>query len=552
MKHLLFALTGALAVASTSACSSGQAVNGEPVVRTAAQSVSAQAAPGASHGVTRIRYFPRAGQAERMKGGRFTGSNEGATTDFSTIAEIKEAPKDGEWNEIALEKPALFRWMKYEAPRDAWGNVAEVEFYAGDRKLTGTPFGTNGSRDGGGNDFAKALDGDTSTFFDAVDANSHYVGIDLGAAAQVAPPKFSPEPGSYKGKQTITISSPTPGAKIRYRRGWGGINRDDGEEYKAPITLEAGEVVAAVAYTDGLASSPVTVAAYRIGGTDAAKPVVRTFHIGNSLTDTTHNVLEPLAQSAGKNMAWHRFTIPGAPTDWLWDHPGSGFGDNRYTQAFFALAPIAHVFTQPFAGHGRSIENEAEYSQKFFDEVLKSSPEAQAWLYVQWPDKKFGDGWASAKNLPKELNAEPATTWQEGVDNHVKYTEAVRDRINKENKYKGKPVRIVPAGLVLARLKTEIEAGRVPGMTDFFAETFSDDLHLNEKGRYAVALAHYAAIFGESPEGRASALNTKFSPEQLAIFQRVAWETVKGYKGAWPESKDDRKVPAKVAAKAKP
>jgi len=45
---------------------------------------------------------------------------------------------------------------------------------------------------------------------------------------------------------------------------------------------------------------------------------------------------------------------------------------------------------------------------------------------------------------------------QEGVANHLTYTEAVADRINQT--YKGKPVRIVPGGSALAQLKTEMDA----------------------------------------------------------------------------------------------
>lgn len=482
--------------------------------------------------LSRIRFFPRAGQAALMKGGRFVGSNENATTDFETIAEIKEAPREGEWSEISLDKPVMFRYIKYEAPRDSWGNVAEVEFYDGAAKIRGVAFGTQGSRDNAGNDFSKALDGDVKTFFDGVNASSQYVGLDLGAAAQAAPPQFTPRPGSYAGKQLVTIISATPNAKIRFTNGWGNPNRESGEEYKGPITIEAGTVLAAVAYTDALAASPVVVAPYRVGAAGANAKLVRTFHIGNSLTDSTHNVLEPLAASAGKSLEWHRFTIPGAPTDWLWDHPNSGFGDTKYLQAFFALSPLDHIITQPFHGHDRGIENEAEYSQKFFEAARKDSPGVQAWLYVQWTNPRQNDAWAQGKGSTTPLKLKAAATWQEGIANHIAYAEAVRDKINES--YGGKPVRIVPAGLVLANLKTEIDAGRVPGLKDFFKDLFDDDIHLNARGRYAVALAHYAAFYGESAAGKASSLNTDLTAEQLAIFQRVAWDSVKGYKGAWP------------------
>lgn len=70
-------------------------------------------------------------------------------------------------------------------------------------------------------------------------------------------------------------------------------------------------------------------------------------------------------------------------------------------------------------------------------------------------------------------------------------------------------------------------------MSDFFAETLADEIHLKPKGCYLIALVHHACIFGESPDGKAAALGTGLTPAQAAIFQRIAWETVKGY--PWAE-----------------
>jgi hypothetical protein len=254
---------------------------------------------------------------------------------------------------------------------------------------------------------------------------------------------------------------------------------------------------------------------------------VRTFHIGNSLTGALVGWLQPVARSAGRHLDFHRFIIGGAPTDRLWDHPGSGFGDSRYPEAFVALAPIDHIFTQPFQPWNRSIQNEAEYSEKFFNLCRKDSPDVQAWLYVQWPQAPdFQKSlWSQGKGATTELNLKPAATWQEGVVNHVAYTEAVARLINKT--YKGKRVRIVPGGPALAALKTEIDAGRVPGMKDFFAEIFVDSIHVGPKGSYLLSLVHYACIYRESPEGKVSALTTGLTKEQVAIFQRIAWNAAK-------------------------
>ena len=496
----------------------------------AGAATAAEGARASCPEVTRVRFLPRKGLAKRMLRGRFTGSNEGPTTGFQTLAEIKEAPPEDEWTEIKVEKPQRFRYVKYESHWGGWGNVAEIEFYSGDTKLQGTPFGTAGSRDNSGNDFAKALDGNPETFFDGVGPNDQYVGIDLGAAVQTAPPTFLPEPGSYDVAQTVAIACATPDATIRIARNGGTPTREWGELYKGPIKLEAGTVLAAVAYTEHLAASPVAIAAYRIGQGRRDAKMVRTFHIGNSLTDTVVGWLQPVAESAGHKLDFHRFTIPGAPTEWLWHHPGGGFGDSRCAEAFFVLAPIDHLFTQPFAGHDRAIDNEADYSGRFFDLCRKHSPDVQLWLYVQWPGPKFDDRWAQGKGAVAKLKLKPAATWQEGVANHVAYTEAVRQLL--DDTHEGKGVLIVPAGTALATLKTEVDAGRVPGMADFFKEMFADGIHLTAKGRYLVSLVHYACIFKESPEGKAAALTSGLTPEQVKVFQRIAWDTVKNYKWA--------------------
>ena len=285
--------------------------------------------------------------------------------------------------------------------------------------------------------------------------------------------------------------------------------------------------------------------------------LVRTFHIGNSLTDTVHGWLAPVAESAGRKLDFHRFTIPGAPTDWLWNHPGSGFGDSKYKEAFTELSPIDHLFTQPFAGHARSIENEAEHSGKFYKLCRGKSSEVRLWLYQQWPGKKYDESWSKGiyslgSNIVYwkhkitlsagesivdgdwagwQLKKSGATkSWQEAAANHTRYFEILRAEMQRRFPHPGKLVLIVPGGQALITLKDRIEAGKVPGMTDFFAEIFADDVHLTAKGRYFISLVHYACIYAESPEGKVSSLTTGLSPEQATIFQKIAWQTAHDYK----------------------
>ncbi|MES4792702.1 MAG: hypothetical protein C4321_06665, partial [Chloroflexota bacterium] len=280
-----------------------------------------------------------------------------ATNDFEEIVPINEAPAEGRWTELIVpaNRVRAWRYVKYMARNDVAGDVAELEFYAGARKLNGNPFGTAGSNDKDQNS-RLAFDGDTSTFFRGSGVFQQYVGLDLGPSAQVAPPIFSVAPGFYAGAQTVRISCPTPGATILYSvDGWNRPWRDEKGEQQGgartydgrPITIAKSAILQAVALKEGLADSPLALAAYHIGSGRTDPTEHAEFHIGNSLTDTVNPWMEPLALSGGHRIRYYRFTLPGAPTDWLWDHPGSGFGETNYAQAFLARAPLTDLVTQP-------------------------------------------------------------------------------------------------------------------------------------------------------------------------------------------------------------
>ncbi len=124
------------------------------------------------------RYYPRADVASTMVGGQFQGSNDG--TNYTTLATINSTPAENQYSTIALGT-TMYRYLRYLSPNGTYTVVAELEFYNGSTRLTGTGFGTPGSYSNFGNDFTKALDGDPSTFFDAPTNTGSFVGIDTGS-----------------------------------------------------------------------------------------------------------------------------------------------------------------------------------------------------------------------------------------------------------------------------------------------------------------------------------------------------------------------------------
>jgi hypothetical protein len=277
--------------------------------------------------VTKVRVLGKKGSAEVLKGARITGSITSATNDFVVLGKIEEA-KEG-WLEVPVDaKGEVYRFVKIETPPNSYASVAEIEFYSGEKRLQGKGFGTNGSRDNKGNTFEKALDGDPETYFEGPEHAGQYVGIDLGEEVQVAAVTASPSGGKYETAQRVELKTATEGAEIHYRLD-GQTPGLDAPVYKSPIEVKRSCVLHAVAYRKGLARSVSLLSAYRIGaGPAVGGKSYATFHIGNSLTDTVDGWLKPVMESAGYSERFYRFTIPGAPTDWLWDHPGSGFGDS--------------------------------------------------------------------------------------------------------------------------------------------------------------------------------------------------------------------------------
>lgn len=83
-------------------------------------------------------------------------------------------------------------------------------------------------------------------------------------ASQVAAPIFSPAGGTYTAAQTVTITSATSGATIRYTTDGSTPTATGGTVYSSPVTIGATTTLRAIAYKSGMTDSSVTVATYTI------------------------------------------------------------------------------------------------------------------------------------------------------------------------------------------------------------------------------------------------------------------------------------------------
>ncbi len=497
--------------------------------------------------VTRARLLPAPGRAADLVGGKVMGSNRSAMNDFVDLGVVSSA-SEGAWVELTFSKPAAYRYVKFYGAPETYGVLAELELYAGDVRLSGEQFGTNGSRDDSGTTFERALDGDPATFFEGPLPNDGYVGLDVAAGHLAAAPTISPPGGDFSEPPTVTLSAES-GATVLYTVD-GSDPQLNGTAYTGAFTLPARTtLLRTVASRDCALPSVTAQAVFRLPDTSdpgsRPPPVQSSIHIGNSLTDTIVDYMEPLAQSGGVQLDFNRYTIPGAGTYIYVDNPTGGFGVEN-VQTALQSRPFDHLSMQPYPawpcqirastdGNDPGPDSDSGYLSLAWGDALAQNPDVQLWVYQQWPDPLdinnclTGGDWTRGDWAP-----EPPGDWTEAVMNELAYDEELVLELM-DLQPDAPPPYIVPGGLALVNLKEAIETGRVPGYTDFFGQIFQangTDIHLTRPGAYFISLVFYSVMFQSNPVGTYVDPDTQLTDQQALVLQNIAWETVTGYAGS--------------------
>jgi hypothetical protein len=89
------------------------------------------------------------------------------------------------------------------------------------------------------------------------------------AVETVAAPTFSTAAGTYASAQSVTISSTTSGATIRYTTDGSTPSATVGTVYTSPVNIASTATLKAIAYKSGMTDSAVTTGDYTIGGSNA-------------------------------------------------------------------------------------------------------------------------------------------------------------------------------------------------------------------------------------------------------------------------------------------
>ena len=262
----------------------------------------------------------------------------------------------------------------------------------------------------------------------------------------------------------------------------------------------------------------VLAAAVQATGQDA-KPL-RVYFVGNSVTDTiNYSALAELAKSRGFQQIWGRHMIPGAPLQWIWEHPQNGFQEPPFGHYPTALAEHQWdvLSLQPFDRHLDGKDGDLTMARNFIDLALSKSPDVQVYVYARWPRQgkdDFDTAWL------KEY-----TGGWDGTNETKDYFERLTFELRKAYPHFKKPILMVPVGHVLYELNQRMKAGEVPGHKQI-KDVFADDIHLNNVGSYVVGCTYFATLFRQDPKGLSSELYKVTDPKLAEVIQDTVWKVV--------------------------
>jgi hypothetical protein len=196
---------------------------------------------------------------------------------------------------------------------------------------------------------------------------------------QVVAPSFSPAGGSYSTAQSVTISTTTSGASIRYTTDGSTPTSTTGTLYSGPVTIGATTTLKAIAFAAGLADSAVTSATYTITLPQTAAP---TFTPAGGIYTAAQSVTITTTTSGASIRYTTDGSTPTSTTGTLYSGPvtisatttlkaiayASGFADSAVSSATYTIStggPLAfeaESLTRTSSGATTTLQTDANTS----------------------------------------------------------------------------------------------------------------------------------------------------------------------------------------------
>ncbi|MGC1506557.1 MAG: hypothetical protein WA782_20765 [Sulfitobacter sp.] len=254
--------------------------------------------------------------------------------------------------------------------------------------------------------------------------------------------------------------------------------------------------------------------------------------VGHSLFGKTAPTMLEQALLAGTGDAIvQEQIINGAPLRYNWEESDQAEGvDARVVLPQGDISHLILTEAVPLANHTRWSETEV-YAQAFAGLATAANPNVHIYVQETWHSLKSGTGQAV------EYDDKADIPWRMRLDQDLPVWENIVAQVAAGNRSETVTISLIPAGQAMARLHDEIAAGQVAGVTDI-AAFFDDDIHLNDKGHYFVAMVQYATLTGKDPLGLPVDFKDRYgnaydTPDEdtARTLQRIAWDAVQEYGG---------------------
>lgn len=267
---------------------------------------------------------------------------------------------------------------------------------------------------------------------------------------------------------------------------------------------------------------------------------VKQIHSGHSLTDPLfypHWPGQYVNLIAGKNSLQGyqvvnnmvgKSTMPGSAMKARWTTPVTGGApDARINIANWELLSITERV--PLLYEGGSTQ------QWYINGIKEQKDYLSLFVNNAWNNGNNGKGcptllWTTWTNIDNSNGP-----WRDMLDIQGAEFERMQDYANQNRPSGAPPVYIIPGHKMMGQLFDDIKAGKVPGITNI-SQFFSDNIHTNELGAYAISMIHYACIFNTSPVGLPRNLipsapaGTPIPSDSLANYiQNMVWKVVTSY-----------------------
>jgi hypothetical protein len=188
----------------------------------------------------------------------------------------------------------------------------------------------------------------------------------------------------------------------------------------------------------------------------------------------------------------------GAALQYNWEPPHNE-GPNHYTTTLPGGKVDILVLTEAVPFDGSILDSQTtHYADLFYKMAVGANPSARVYIYETWTCVFSGPNWQTAGCSSYSWDDEKHIPWRQRLTNDLPTWSSIPAALNAAND--GPEVFLVPAGQAMALLSDEIEAERVPGISNI-TSLFSDFIHLNDSGNYFIGLVQFATIYKRTPVG---------------------------------------------------